>query len=47
MTDKLKYIPNDNTQNNPFSLFQLMVETLGHSTSWTKQSKFNKSPQSC
>ena len=26
------YIPNDDTQNQPFSRLQLMIETFGHST---------------
>ena len=30
--DKIMYIPNGNTQNNPFCKLQLVVENLGHST---------------
>ena len=37
------YIPNDDTQKYPFVRLQLVVETFEHSTSWTNQSKFNKS----
>ena len=37
MADKLMYIPNDDTQNNPFGLW----------TKWNNQLKFNQSPQSC
>ena len=29
MADNLMYIPNDNTQNYPFFILQLVVETLG------------------
>ena len=47
MADKFLYIPNDDTLNNPFFRLKLMVETFEHSTKWTSQSKFNKSPQSC
>ena len=43
MTYKLMYIPNDDTKNNSFCRFQLVVETFGHSTKETNQSKFNKS----
>ena len=42
MADKLMYLPNDETQNPPFCRLQLVVETIGHSTKWTKQSKYNK-----
>ena len=45
MDDKLIYIPNDDIQNYSLCRLQLVVETFGHSASWTKQSKFNKSPQ--
>ena len=41
MADKLIYI-----ENYPFCRLQLVVETLGHSTYWTNQSKSNKSTQS-
>ena len=41
MAEKLTYIPNDDT----FSRLQLVVETFGHSTKLTNQSKFNKSLQ--
>ncbi len=42
MTDKLMYIPNDDTQNYPFSRLQLLVQTFGHSTKCV-QMYFNKS----
>ena len=42
MANKFMYIPNDDSQNYPL---QLVVETFGHWTKWTNQSKFNKSPQ--
>ena len=46
MTDKLVYIPNDDTQNYPLCRLQLVVEeTFGHLSKLTNQSKFNKSPQ--
>ncbi len=32
IADKLIYIPNDYTQNYPFCIFQLVVETFGLST---------------
>ena len=32
MTDKLMYIPNDDTQNYPFCRLKLVVETFEHST---------------
>ena len=32
LADKLMYIPNDDTQNNPFCRLQLVVEMFGHST---------------
>ena len=41
MADKLMYMPNDNTQNHPFFTLQ-SVETFGHSTKWTNQSKVHK-----
>ena len=47
MANKLKYIPNDDTQNYYLCRLQLVVETFGHWTKWTNQSKFNKSPQGC
>ena len=31
MDDKLKYIPNDNTENYPFCRLKLKVKTFGHS----------------
>ena len=40
MTDKLMYIPNDDTHNDLFCRFQLVVETFGHSSWWTNLSKF-------
>ena len=45
MADKLLYIPNDNTQNYPFCILQLVFKTFGHLTKWTNQSNFNRSPQ--
>ena len=42
MADKLMYIPNDDTRNFPFCRLKLVVETFGHSTLSTNQSKFNK-----
>ena len=47
MADKLMYIPNDDTQIQPFCRLQLVIETFGHSTLWTNKLKFNKSPKSC
>ena len=44
MADKLIHIPNECTQNDFFCRLKLVVETFGHSTYWTNQSKFNKSP---
>ena len=41
MADKLMYIPNDDTQNYPFCNLQLVVETFGHLTRRTNQSKYN------
>ena len=32
MSDKLMYIPNDNTQNYHFGRFKLVVETFEHTT---------------
>ena len=32
MADKMMYIPNDDTQNNPFCILKLFVETVVHST---------------
>ena len=46
MPDSLIFITNDDTQNNPWGGFQLVVEMFGHSTKWTNQLKSNKSPQS-
>ena len=44
MVDKLMYIPNDNTQNNPFCILQLVVSD----THLNEQLiKIHKSPQSC
>ena len=42
MADILIYIPNDDTQKYHFYRLKLLVETFGHSTKWTNQSKFNK-----
>ena len=42
MTDKLMYIPNDDTQNYLLSRLKLVVWNI-----WTIQSKFNESHQSC
>ena len=36
------YIPNDDTQNYPFSRLELVVHKFEHSTKWTKQLKFKK-----
>ena len=41
------YIPNDDAQNYPFCRLKLVVETFGHLTKWTNQSKANKSPLGC
>ena len=46
MADTLMYVPNDDTQNFLFCRLQLGIETFGHSTLCTYQSKFNKSPKS-
>ena len=46
MADLLIYIPNDDSQNYPFFSLQLVVETFGHLTKRTDQSKSNKIPQS-
>ena len=40
MTDNIMHIPEDDTQNYPFCRSQLVIEMFGHSTKWTKQSKF-------
>ncbi len=37
MADKLMYIPNDDTQNHPFSRLQLVVETFGQINEPTNQ----------
>ena len=39
VADKLMNIPNVDTQNYPSCRFKLVVETFGHSTQRTKQSK--------
>ena len=39
------FIPNDDTQNYPFSRLKLVFETFEHSTYWSNQSKFNKAPK--
>ena len=44
MTDKLKYIHNDDTQNYPLCRLNIVVETFEHIT-WIKQSKFTKVPK--
>ena len=36
------YLPNDDKQYYSFCIFQLLVETFGHSTKRTNQSKFSK-----
>ena len=36
MADKLMYVPNDDTQNYPFSRLLWVVETFGHSTKLNK-----------
>ena len=38
------YIPDDYTQNYPSCRLKLLVETFGHLTWWTNQSKSIKSP---
>ena len=45
--NELMYIPNDDTHNYPFCRLKLVAESFGHSSKWTNQSKFNKSPQGC
>ena len=45
MTDKLMFIPNDDTQKFPLSKLKLMALTFEHSTLWTKQSKFTEVPK--
>ena len=45
MTDRLMYIPNEDTQNCPFWRLQLVVETFGHSTKWANQSKLIEVPK--
>ena len=47
IANKLMYMYNNDTQNYTFCRLQLVVETFRNSTQWTKQSKFNRSPQSC
>ena len=47
MDVKFEYILNDDSQNFPFCRLQLFVETVGHLTKWTNQSKSNKIPQNC
>ena len=42
MTDKFMFIPNDDTLNYPFFRLKLVVETFGHLTLLTNQSKFTK-----
>ena len=43
MTDEFMYIHNDDTQNYPFCRLQLGIETFGHQSKLTNQSKFNES----
>ena len=45
MTDKLMYIPNEDTQNYPFCRLQLVVETFGHSTSEPNNLNSTKVPK--
>ena len=45
MAYKLKYIPNDDEQNNTFCRLKLVVETFEHSTQCTNQSKFTEVPK--
>ena len=45
MANKLIYIPNNDTQKYPFCRLQSVIETIGHSTKWTNQSKFIKVPK--
>ena len=42
MADKIIYIPNDDTQNDPLCRLHLVVEAFGHSAEWTNQSEFYK-----
>ena len=44
MADKIMCIPNDDAQNYPFDRLKLLVESNGHLTQLTNQSKF-KGPQ--
>ena len=44
MSDKLKYIPIDDSQNYPFTKLKLLVETFEYSTRSDK-SKFNLVPK--
>ena len=45
MAEKLMSIPNNDTQNYPFSRLQLVVKMCRHSTELTNQSKFTKAPK--
>ena len=45
MANKLMWISNDDTQKYPFCRLQFVVETFGHSTLWTNQSKFTEVPK--
>ena len=47
MEKNLMHFPIDDTQNHPFNIIQLVVETFGQSTWYTNQSKASKRPQSC
>ena len=39
------YIPNDDTQNYPFSRLELVVKIFEHSTEWSNQSNSKKVPK--
>ena len=45
MANKFMNLPNDDAQNYPFFRLQSVVETFGHSTEWTNQSKFFSVPK--
>ena len=41
MTDKLMYVSKDYTQNYPFCILQLVVETFAYATYWIEPTKQN------
>ena len=45
MANRLMYIPNDATQNYLFCRLELVVETFGHLTLWTKKTNRIKAPK--